>query len=109
MNFVATTGHMGMADDRDQIRTLMERWAEAAHAAHLDTVLADHADDIVMFTLPPPPAASRALVPSRERCPAWFGWQARGAACEAGSLDIPAGNGLALSRALLRSGAAEEL
>ena len=43
-----------MPDDEQQIRTLIERWAEAAHTGDMDTVLAHHADDIVMFDVPPP-------------------------------------------------------
>ena len=40
-------------DDTTQVRALIERWAEAVHAGDLDAVLADHADDIVMFDVPP--------------------------------------------------------
>ena len=43
-----------MPDDEQQIRNLIERWAEAAHTGDMNTVLADHADDIVMFDVPPP-------------------------------------------------------
>ena len=43
-----------MASDNEQIRTLIERWAEAVHRGDMAGVLADHADDIVMFDVPPP-------------------------------------------------------
>jgi ketosteroid isomerase-like protein len=36
-------------DDEAQIRSLIQRWAEAVHRGDIDGVLADHADDIVMF------------------------------------------------------------
>jgi ketosteroid isomerase-like protein len=41
-----------MADDEKQIRTLIERWAEAVHSGDMSGVLADHSDDIVMFDVP---------------------------------------------------------
>ena len=41
-----------MTVDEEQIRDLIERWARAVHAGDLDGVLADHADDIVMFDVP---------------------------------------------------------
>jgi ketosteroid isomerase-like protein len=43
-----------MVDDQTQIRALIERWAKAVHGGDLDGVVADHADDIVMFNVPPP-------------------------------------------------------
>jgi ketosteroid isomerase-like protein len=36
------------------IRALIERWAAAVRAGDLEGVLADHADDIQMFDVPPP-------------------------------------------------------
>ena len=35
------------------IRVLIERWATAVQAKDLDGVLADHAEDIQMFDVPP--------------------------------------------------------
>jgi ketosteroid isomerase-like protein len=37
-----------MADDEEQIRTLIENRAEAVHRGDLAGVLADHSDDTVM-------------------------------------------------------------
>jgi ketosteroid isomerase-like protein len=37
-----------------EIRALIERWATAVHEGDMDGVLVDHADDIVMFDVPPP-------------------------------------------------------
>jgi ketosteroid isomerase-like protein len=34
-----------MTDNEDQIRTLIEQWAEAVHPGDMDDVLADHAHD----------------------------------------------------------------
>lgn len=43
-----------MRDDAEQIRALIEGWAEAVHEGRIDTVVADHAEDVVMFDVPPP-------------------------------------------------------
>jgi len=40
--------------DEDVIRELVLRWADAVHTGDLETVLADHDRDIVMFDVPPP-------------------------------------------------------
>ncbi len=50
-----------MSDDATQIRTLIERWTEAVHAGELETVVAGHADDIVMFDVPPPDDGVRGI------------------------------------------------
>lgn len=50
-----------MTDDESQIRTLIERWAQAVHVGDLDAVLADHAADIVMFDVPPPNEGLRGI------------------------------------------------
>ena len=62
--------------DEDQIRALVERWAEAVHAGDLAAVLADHADDIVMFDVPPPYEGVRGIDAYRETWPGFFEWQA---------------------------------
>jgi uncharacterized protein (TIGR02246 family) len=98
-----------MADDEQQIRTLIERWAEAVHAGDMDTVLADHAEDIVMFDVPPPYEGVRGIDAYRESWPPFFEWQARGGSFEIVSLDVVADDRVAYAHALLRCGTAEEL
>jgi uncharacterized protein (TIGR02246 family) len=98
-----------MPDDEQQIRTLIERWAAAVHRGDLDAVLADHADDIVMFDVPPPHEGVRGIVGYRETWPPFFEWQARGASFEIVSLDVTAGDDVAYAHALLRCGMPQEL
>jgi uncharacterized protein (TIGR02246 family) len=101
---------MTMTNTHEQeIRTLIERWAEAVHAGDLDAVLADHADDIVMFDVPPPDDGVRGLDAYRETWPPFFEWQAGGASFEIVSLEITAGEDVAYAHALLRCGTPEEL
>ena len=100
---------MTMADDEQQIRTLIERWAEAVHSGDMTGVLADHADDIVMFDVPPPYEGVRGIDAYRETWPGFFEWQARGASFEIVSLEVTAGADVAYAHALLRCGTPQEL
>jgi hypothetical protein len=55
-----------MADDEQQIRTLIERWADAVDGGDMSGVLADHADYIVMFDVPAPYEGVRGIDAYRE-------------------------------------------
>jgi uncharacterized protein (TIGR02246 family) len=98
-----------MAENEDQIRTLIERWAHAVHARDMDGVLADHAHDIVMFDVPPPYEGVRGIDAYRDTWPPFFEWQAQGASFEIVSLDVTAGDDVAYAYALLRCGTEQEL
>jgi uncharacterized protein (TIGR02246 family) len=97
-----------MTENETQIRRLIERWAEAVHAGDMDGVLADHAQDIVMFDVPPPYDGVRGIDAYRETWPGFFEWQARGATFEIVSLDVTAGDDVAFAHALLRCGTPAE-
>ena len=98
-----------MSENEDQIRTLIEQWAEAVHAGDIDGVLADHARGIVMYDVPPPYDGVRGIDAYRDTWPGFFEWQARGAAFEIVSLQVTAGEHVAYAHALLRCGTREEL
>jgi uncharacterized protein (TIGR02246 family) len=92
-----------------EIRNLIERWADAVHAGDMSGVLADHAEDIVMYDVPPPYEGVRGIEAYRETWPPFFEWQRRGASFEIESLDVTAGDDVAYAHALLRCGTQEEL
>jgi uncharacterized protein (TIGR02246 family) len=103
-------GHDGrVTDDENQIRELIEGWARAVHAGDLATVVADHADDIVMFDVPPPEDGVRGIEAYAEVWPAFFEWQANGAVFDIVRLDVTAGADVAFATALLKCGTADEL
>jgi uncharacterized protein (TIGR02246 family) len=93
-----------MPTDREQIRTLIERWAKAVQACDLAAVLEDHADDIVMFDVPPPEDGARGIAAYRATWEPFFGYIRQGAIFEIVSLDITAGTDVAYAHALLRCG-----
>ena len=80
-----------MVDDAAEIRTLIRRWADAVHAGDLEIVVADHADDNVMFGVPPPDYRVRSIDAFRVTWPPCFEWQASGASFEIVELDVTAG------------------
>lgn len=45
---------MTQSTNEAQIRMLVESWAKAVRAKDMDSVLANHTDDIVMFDVPMP-------------------------------------------------------
>jgi len=98
-----------MTNDETQIRELIERWALAVRHGDLAGVLADHADDIVMYDVPPPYEGVSGIDAYRRTWPEFFDWQAAGATFELTSLDITAGDTVAYANALLRCGTPEDL
>jgi uncharacterized protein (TIGR02246 family) len=98
-----------MPDDMQLIRALIDRWAAAVHSGDLNGVLADHADDIVMFDVPPPEDGVRGIEAYEETWPPFFEWQASGATFEIVSLDITADTDVAYAYGLLRCGTPAEL
>jgi uncharacterized protein (TIGR02246 family) len=98
-----------MSDDETDIRALVERWATAVHTGDLPGVLADHAEDIVMFDVPPPQDGVRGIDAYRETWPPFFEWQRTGASFDIVALDVVAGDDVAWAHALLRCGTPEEL
>ena len=98
-----------MRSDEAAIATLVRQWADAVHDGNLDVVLADHADDIVMFDVPPPEQGVRGIDAYRETWPPFFDWQRSGASFEITELHVTAGDDVAFAYALLRCGTAEEL
>ena len=75
--------------DEATITTLIRGWAKAVHDGDLDAVLADHADDIVMFDVPPPDDGVRGIEAYRDTWPPFFEWQRSGASFEIVDLTSP--------------------
>ena len=95
--------------DEEHIRHLIESWAAAVHAGDLDPLLADHAEDIVMFDVPPPYRGVRGISAYRDTWPPFFEYQASGAVFDIEELDITAGHDVAFAFGLLRCATPQEL
>ena len=92
-----------------QIRGLVQHWAQAVHAGVIEQVVMDHAEDIVMFDVPPPHRGLRGLAAYRAAWPDFFQWQAGGGCFEIDELSVTAGDEVAYAFALLRCDTAEGL
>jgi uncharacterized protein (TIGR02246 family) len=97
------------ASNDEQIRTLITRWATAVNSGDIESVLVDHAGDIVMFDVPPPHEGLRGLDAYRDSWPVFFEWLAKGGSFEIVSLEVTAGEDVAYAHALLRCSTAQEL
>lgn len=94
--------------DEATIRKLITDWAAAVHTGDLDSVLADHDSDIVMFDVPPPYRGVRGMDEYRGSWPPFFEFQRQGASFDIEELDVTAGEDVAFAWALLRCGKPEE-
>jgi uncharacterized protein (TIGR02246 family) len=97
------------SDNETEIRQLIVKWAEAVHSGDLEGVLAAHAEDIVMFDVPPPEEGVRGINAYRDTWPPFFEWQRSGASFEIVSLTVTAGEEVAFAWALLRCGMPKDL
>jgi ketosteroid isomerase-like protein len=100
-----------MASKRDAevaIQALIERWANAVQHQDIETVLADHATDFLMFDVPPPNEL-RGIDAYRDSWAPFFEHFKDGGVFAIERLDITAGDRVAFATALLRCGTKEEL
>jgi uncharacterized protein (TIGR02246 family) len=94
--------------DAEAIRELIIRWAGAIRAGDLESVVADHDPDIVMFDVPPPYDGIRGIEAYRASWAPFFEWLRQGAEFEIVELDVTAGADVAFGYALLRCGKPED-
>jgi uncharacterized protein (TIGR02246 family) len=87
-----------------QIRALIEAWADAARRHDMPGILAHHADDIVMFDLPPPLQA-KGLEAYRKTWDLFFKSHKPSQAFDIEELTIAAGEDVAFAVAVMRCGA----
>jgi uncharacterized protein (TIGR02246 family) len=96
-------------NDETEIRQLIENWAAAVHEGDMDGVLRDHADDIVMFDVPPPDQGVRGIADYEASWPVFFKWQASGALFDIESLEVTSSDEVAYAFAILRCGKPQDL
>ena len=97
-----------MRDDPQEITELIRAWVSAVRAGELEGVLSAHAEDIVMFDVPPPDNGVRGIDAYRETWPPFFGWLRSGASFDIVELAVTAGDDVAYAWALLRCGTEDE-
>lgn len=95
-------------DDEQAIRELIERWVSAVQQGDLDAVTACHADDIVMFDVPPPERGVRGIDAYRATWPPFFDWLRSGSRFELDELSVAADSHVAFAHALLYCGTEDD-
>jgi len=93
-------------DDKAEIRSLIESWAAAVRRKDMDGILAHHADDFVMFDVPPP-LVLRGLEAYRKSWPQFFAASPTPSAFDIRELTIEADGNVAFAVALMRCGIVE--
>jgi ketosteroid isomerase-like protein len=92
----------GRAAEIAEIRAILHRWAASVHAGRLEGILAHHAEELVLFDVPPP-VLSRGLRAYRDSWVKqffpWFGGQG---IFELGELEVTAGADAAFCHGLVR-------
>jgi len=87
-----------------QVRGLLESWTKAVQARDMDSVLACHSRDVVMFDVPPP-AYRRGMREYRQAWEMFYRcFPRQGGIFEIADLDIAASDELAYGYGLLRCG-----
>lgn len=91
-----------------EIRDLIENWAESVRNLDIDGAVANHAENMLMFDVPPP-VHIRGIDDYRQTWPLFFDWLKCGATFEIAWLEVTAGEEVAYATALLRCGRTAEL
>lgn len=91
-----------------QIRDLIENWARSVRSLDIEGAVAEHAQDMLMFDVPPPTQVRGIDAYSQTR-PPFFDWLKNGGTFEIVRLDETAGEDVAYATALLRCGQGAEL
>ena len=90
-----------------EIRDLIENWARSVRNLDIEGAVASHAEDMLMFDVPPP-VQIRGIDGYRQTWPAYFDWLRTGGTFEIVWLDVTAGEDVAYATALLRCGRTDE-
>jgi ketosteroid isomerase-like protein len=87
-----------------QISALIERWAEAVRRHDIPAILAHHAQDIVMFDLPPP-LQSKGMEAYKKTWDLFFQYHEPSQAFDVEELTVTAGDDVAFAFGIMRCGA----
>lgn len=89
------------ATEEERVRSLVEDWARAVRNRDLDGILAHHADDVVMFDVPPP-LRSDGLDAYRATWDTFFRWARDAGVFDIEDLRVVAGERVAVCFASMR-------
>lgn len=91
-----------------EIRDLIENWATSVRNCDINGAVASHAEDMLMFDVPPP-IHIRGIDGYRQTWPPFFDWLKSDGTFEIVWLEVTAGEDVTYATALLRCGRTDEL
>ncbi len=91
------------AKPENEIKTIIEAWADAVRRHDLSGILAHHEQDIVMFDVPPP-LQSRGMNEYKKTWDLFFKYHKPSQAFDIEELAITAGKDVAFATAIMRCG-----
>jgi uncharacterized protein (TIGR02246 family) len=97
----------GPTADVAEIRGQIEAWAEAVRSKDIEKVLAHHADDIVLFDVPPPVQSLGIDAYRSSWTDTFFRWFGDAGTFEVSRLEITAGEDVAYCHGLIRCSGTE--
>jgi uncharacterized protein (TIGR02246 family) len=98
----------GKRDAEADIRALIENWAKAVQRQDLETIMAHHASNLLMFDVPAPNEL-RGIEAYRDSWAPFFDHFRNGGVFAIERLEVTAGDDVAFATALLRCGTQKEL
>lgn len=97
---------MSNSKEVEQVRAVVENWAKAVREQNLDGVLAQHADNVVMFDVPPP-LQNKGIEAYKASWGPFFEAQGQGI-FNLGELEIAAGDEVAFCHSIVTCGTSLE-
>jgi uncharacterized protein (TIGR02246 family) len=93
--------YQDMTDNESEVRAIIENWAKAVRQRDIDGILANHADDIVMYDIPPP-FESKGVEAYRNTWDTFFKWSKDSGVFDITELNIVAGDDVAFAYASMK-------
>lgn len=97
----------GRAADVAEIHQLIDAWAQSVRARDLDGIVARHADDVVLFDVPPPVQTRGIHAYTASWLDLFFRWFGDSGVFEVDELEITAGDDVAFCHGLIRCAGTE--
>lgn len=94
------SGEYGSAEDRRDVRALVENWAAAVRAKNMPAILEHHSHDVVMFDVPPP-LQSTGLDEYRKTWDLFYAWSDIPVVFDIDDMHVTAGAEVAFAIALM--------
>src|SRR5512145_2215934 len=98
---LSVDGHSGSTSDDGDVRAVIEAWAAAVRRKDFEGILSNHAENIVMFDVPPP-LQSKGLDAYRRTWDLFYSWSREPILFDIVEMTVTAGSDVAFVAAVMR-------